>query len=481
MKNAHICVCLVSSTLCAIAPVMQGQAPAPTNVPPAAAAATIDRETWNRTTLVGAYESIGKKNEKWDASVREALEIASRLWVAHPRIEGDENTRIAALCQQATIQGCDDPIMFYAHQEARRQLDRDDIDERRLSDRCVKQIEPAGYHSIYKCLAYLRNASLRWNSKLKPGQATREEVQRLLGLAAKEFPIAVRDKNVPRSYILETCEQYMDLTEELTGDRLPAFQKLDADMAAAGVDESTRLTIKGEFYTSYAWDARGSGWASTVTEEGWKLFHERLKEAGAALTRAWTLDPKNSLAATEMLTVELGEGEGRTQLDLWFSRAMIADPDNYEACSSKLYYLEPKWRGSWQEMLDFGHECAKTGHWAGKIPFILIQTHERFAREFHKTKQGDYKDYFKRPGVWEDIKSVYEPYLKLHPKAAKDRGKYARFACWSGDWAEGHRQFEILGTNVVLGAFENRAEYEYLRKDAAEKKDSNPAAATPGK
>ena len=41
-------------------------------------------------------------------------------------------------------------------------------------------------------------------------------------------------------------------------------------------------------------------------------------------------------------------------MEEWFRRAMKADPGNYSACSSKLYYLEPKWHGSEEEMLAFG-------------------------------------------------------------------------------------------------------------------------------
>jgi hypothetical protein len=44
--------------------------------------------------------------------------------------------------------------------------------------------------------------------------------------------------------------------------------------------------IEAAFYVQYAWQARGHGAADQVTEEGWKLFHERNTLAQKALEHA---------------------------------------------------------------------------------------------------------------------------------------------------------------------------------------------------
>jgi uncharacterized protein YqfA (UPF0365 family) len=59
-----------------------------------------------------------------------------------------------------------------------------------------------------------------------------------------------------------------------------------------------------------------------------------------------------------MLTVCLGLAPERAEMELWFDRAMAADPNNRDACKAKLYNLEPKWHGSAEEMVKFGREWA---------------------------------------------------------------------------------------------------------------------------
>jgi hypothetical protein len=59
-----------------------------------------------------------------------------------------------------------------------------------------------------------------------------------------------------------------------------------------------------------------------------------------------------------MITVEMAIGEGnRDEMEKWFWRAMDADNDNLDACNKKLLWLEPKWHGSPEEMLEFARTC----------------------------------------------------------------------------------------------------------------------------
>jgi hypothetical protein len=245
------------------------------------------------------------------------------------------------------------------------------------------------------------------------------------------------------------------------GDRGRLCDKLFPAWSEARPKEPGAWAFKGAQYVKYAWDARGIGMANTVKDEGWKLMAERLKVAQEALEHAYALDPTDPRAPTEMLAVELGQGEGRDRMESWWKRAMEANPDNYQACTSKLYYLEPKWYGSAEAMLAFGRECLKEGNWEGRIPFVL--------RDAHWTLAGYAKDrdaYFARPEVWQDIRSVYEPYLARHPESAFDRSYYAYYATLCGQWGEARKQFEVLGDKPELMPFGSRQAYDYLVQKA---------------
>ena len=41
----------------------------------------------------------------------------------------------------------------------------------------------------------------------------------------------------------------------------------------------TVYTTLAATYVNYAWQARGNGYANTVTDEGWQLFRDRIHQA----------------------------------------------------------------------------------------------------------------------------------------------------------------------------------------------------------
>jgi hypothetical protein len=201
-----------------------------------------------------------------------------------------------------------------------------------------------------------------------------------------------------------------------------------------------------------------------VTEDGWKLYRERLAVAEEALTEAWKIDPKDPRAATRMITVELGQGKGRAVMERWFKRAMDADPDNREACKAKLYYLEPKWYGSQKAMLQFGQDCLAGKNWYGGIPFTLIDTHDALV-----AYAQDREAYLKSPLVWGDFQSVYEPYLRARPDDNVTGSIYTFLACKTGNWSVAKRQFDTLGDKIVPKVFGGPDVMENYRKIAEEK------------
>jgi hypothetical protein len=173
------------------------------------------------------------------------------------------------------------------------------------------------------------------------------------------------------------------------------------------------------------------------------------------------MDPNDPRAAVEMLTVEIGQGKGRDVMETWFGRAMSADPDDVEACSAKLYYLEPKWYGNADEMLKFGRECLDSENWSCRIPLILADAHRSLSRYEQKPET-----YFKDPTVWQDIDKVYYGYLLAHPNDYEARSAYAYYACESDQWPTAKEQFDLLGDRAVMRAFGGREAYTYMKSQA---------------
>ena len=250
-----------------------------------------------------------------------------------------------------------------------------------------------------------------------------------------------------------------------TVDRLADFNRMypAIDKRLAGTIEP--LLFKARFYYYYAWDARGEGWASQVTPQGWKLFGQRLALAAQALEKVNQQDPSDERAPILMIDVTRGLDNDRTNVETWYRRAMWADPDSYLACATKMYDLDPRWGGSFQEMLKFGRECRDGGNYRGRLPLILARAHELISMS-----QQDRPAYFRGPGVWEEVSTEYEKELAMYPVDKKLRTRYAILAAFTRHWAAANRQFKILGDfgwSNVTGLIGFNITYSGM-KDAAE-------------
>jgi hypothetical protein len=201
--------------------------------------------------------------------------------------------------------------------------------------------------------------------------------------------------------------------------------------------------IRGSRFIGLAWNERGGDTADKVVPSQWPEFAKYLRKAEAELKSAWELNPRQPLIAVEMMSVELGQGKGRDQLELWFQRAMQLDTNNESACCSKLLYLEPKWYGSARDEIAFGRECVASTNWGGKIPLMLVQAHKALTEYLPKEKRDAY---WQLPSVWEDVKSAYDKYLKANPKDLVEHKNYALLAYTGQHWDVLNEQLAVLGS-----------------------------------
>lgn len=425
-------------------------------------------QTWTHKTVVEAYEQVGRRDPKWDAKAKEALELVSQSWSDPSSLEPNAGTRIYEIAGEAIAAGCDDPMVMYARA---RQYDtvvrKSFLDSMRMHWDAADAMKKRGakYPAMRQAFVFARAGQYFAQLKKDHTEVERKDIEGWTALSLARYAEAAKDPTVPESSLVECGEILTEIGRIMAKDRKIAFDRVAAVLAEARPDSNVTLLIKGQVYISYAWDARGGGYANTVTPEGWKLMRERLVEAEVALTRAWEKDPTDAQAPTLMIGVELGQNKGRPSMEKWFRRAMDADPDNNEACEKKMYYLEPKWHGSAEAMLGFGRELLAGGNWDARLPFKLIDAHLTLAG--YEDKEDN--TYYKNPAVWKDVQAVYVPCLKRRPKSAIDRSWYAKLACWCGQYGEAKEQFAILGDQVDVGAFKDREEMEKLKAEAEAK------------
>ncbi len=242
-----------------------------------------------------------------------------------------------------------------------------------------------------------------------------------------------------------------------------AFEFVYPRFAAAWPNDAGPAYFLANYKIWSAWEARGGDTADRVTPANFKIFEERLKEAEQACLKGWELDPLDGRCPSEMVRVKLGQRDDRSEMERWFKRAVEANPDNSDLCWYKIYYLFPRWHGSHEEMLKFGHECVATGNWHGQIPFALARVHLAIAEEAE-----DRAAYFKQPAVWQDVQAVFRPFFDLYPEEHYHRNLYARLACECGQWKVADEQFKIIGESPALEAYRDVGTFLLMRVKAAQ-------------
>jgi hypothetical protein len=449
-----------------------------------AARAEADRQENVRLALA-AYDEAGKKDAKWDATVREAIELASAPARDDAKIEAQTSARVAAALKKAVDAGCDDPFARYLLAAA----------EAGTSGGGAGAAANAGAPAAANPGAAAGPAA---NSGARNDALTRFR-QTVLDLAGTNYPAHVKVRAAAGYFeaskradaqVATICQQHLaaalagpergwrwayelaDLAfnavsevrglEDALTEIMPVYEKARPD------DDPGPHLLAGIRSIDFAWEARGNGLANTVTPVGWKQFKERLVVARRALEAAFKRDADDARAPMYMITVCMGEGSNRAEMEKWFKRTMAASPDAMNACRRKLAYLYPRWHGSNEEMLAFGRECAATGNWWGPLPEILIEAYEEIA----KFSTGDAKALYRAPATWRDMNSVYGAFLEAYPdspRAPHYRNLLAKWACHCERWEVAAKLFAQIGDDRDQAVFRSKAVYDYWRRKAARK------------
>ena len=203
------------------------------------------------------------------------------------------------------------------------------------------------------------------------------------------------------------------------------------------------LTLQGEMEIEEAWKARGSGWANTVTPEGWKGFEDHLARARAALTQAWKLHPQRPLAPCCMITVAMGDSDAN-EMRVWFDRAIEGQIDLYSAWNRMQTGLLPRWHGSHAALLALGVRAVDTSRFDTDVPRQLFECIKMIEGDL-ELAPGEH--IYGRPDVWPHLKRMYEGYLAEPSQAQANHGwhsAYAVVAYLAGKYDVARSQLEAI-------------------------------------
>jgi hypothetical protein len=411
-----------------------------------------DLLAWNRATIGGAYEKVGKKNPKWDAAAREALEAAARMaGKAIDPASGPED--VFGPAKKAVEAGCDDPMILFLYASASLPPNRPDVAE--LQRRWLvasAAMEKSGYSPLRRAIA-LGNAGT-FLAKMQASTADdRREAARLFEKVLTLLPNAAskEDRNI------EAEDQWYKVIRDLIkgcrvldGNFKAAFNRVDPVLAKIPALKVLRLQVKAMTLSDEGWEARGNGMADAVKDQAFQIFNAKHQQGYELLKQAWAANPKNFRTPTLMMFFCTSLGLERDEMETWFQRAMELKDDNAIVCGEKLNYLDPKWYGSYEEMKAFAQACKDTKNWRGGITVEAAKLHPRWTMLL---EPDEGVKYFYTPATWEDGKAIFEEYLSHYTTDNVVRSDYAGFAYFCGRRADAAKQFKLLGDNVVGSNF----------------------------
>jgi hypothetical protein len=205
-------------------------------------------------------------------------------------------------------------------------------------------------------------------------------------------------------------------------------------------DSLTARIAYADFLTSYAWHARGSGYANTVTDEGWRLMDERLSKSHKVLLEASKLPEKDPVLYLVAFRIALGKSLDEAGHARLLKEARAAEPTFWGYDTARAYSLLPRWFGNKGDWEAFAAEAAKRPDGLGAEVYARIVM--RLAA-FHGNIFKDSK------ASWPKTKEGLDILHKKYPDSVEILSYAALLATFAHDNKAAKAYFEELGDRFL--------------------------------
>jgi hypothetical protein len=208
----------------------------------------------------------------------------------------------------------------------------------------------------------------------------------------------------------------------------------------------SRALVEYIFWNQYAWQARGNGYADTVSPEGWALFHQRMAHAVASLEGSEDL-AGNCAVWHSMRVEQLMEiGAPRAQLVAAYEAGVKRFPGYHPLHFAMGTALLPKWGGSDAQFDRFARGAARLT--AG------IEGNGMYARLYWTRDSGKLDLSGRQSGAgpdWKLIRSGFDDLMQRFPDSTWNMNEFASMACRANDKATYLKWRRQLGEVIEPG------------------------------
>jgi hypothetical protein len=205
----------------------------------------------------------------------------------------------------------------------------------------------------------------------------------------------------------------------------------------------------------WAWVARGNGYASIVTAEGWDLFNERIKQSQTVLEAAAHMSPMCPQWYSEMMNVGLAQNWDASRIKEVFDQGVQSEPGYFYLYRQYANYLLPKWDGHPGDASAFAKSSADSlGGDAGDTLYFQIATVLiRYGNDSFPSHEMN----------WDRIQHGYQVLSTQYGTSRRTLNQLAFMAYKFKDAPVARQQFAAIGDKWSRGIWRNRQLFDRAR------------------
>lgn len=254
------------------------------------------------------------------------------------------------------------------------------------------------------------------------------------------------------------------------------------EWAAARPGSPLPLLFRAAHGIHWAWEARGRGWGSTVSDEAWKLFHTRIVNADRDLTRVAALDDQDPAPHVFSLTTARALSLGQTELRRRYGQVTQRDPDGSAAVAPMIQGTAKKWGGSYDGMLGFARDRSQSASDGSSAHNGIARAH------IEGWLAADDGGKYWTAEIGQEIRAAADRSIRsaAYRRADsvlqwQDRNLFAFCFAMLDDYDAQLAQMQIIGTRITDGPWEylkggTAVGYQRLQRRAQEKLAAAPGA-----
>jgi len=216
-----------------------------------------------------------------------------------------------------------------------------------------------------------------------------------------------------------------------------AFKAIDnEERILAAISESREkhpesvvlILMEALYWHRQAVQARGGGFANTVTNKEWAKFYEYLARTDKVLMENEEAASSSPLWSYLVARTKFHLKPGHEVLDQYFKEGFKAHADFLPLYIVRRNYLEPKWGGDWvkvDQFISWAVENTKDIEGTGMYARLYFGVFD------NRLKNVDFFE--DTPVEWSKLKRGFEDLLNTYPDSKFHRHVYASMACEADD------------------------------------------------